>query len=104
MYFRFNLNLNRIKTAEEMFRGIYNTMSAGLYNTVPVNEAQLVWADAIVVMEDAQRKELSERFPAIHLKKRILTMDIPDIYTYNQPELIALIRKRMGSLFKPLIE
>jgi len=31
-----NQNLNRSKTAEELFKGKYNTKSAGLYNEKPL--------------------------------------------------------------------
>ncbi len=82
-----NQNQNRSKMAEELFRFKFETKSAGLFNDVPVAKKQIEWADVIVVMEDFQRKELSDRFPDLYLKKRIISLDIPDVYTYGQPEL-----------------
>ena len=55
-----------------------------------------VRTDVVVVMEDHQRKELSLRFPSEYLKKRIVSLDIPDTFYYNQPELIELIKTRMA--------
>ena len=58
-----NQNENRSKTAEEIFKDRFETKSAGLYNERPVDEKQLSWAELVVVMEDAQRTEISRRFP-----------------------------------------
>ena len=99
-----NQNQNRSKTAEELFKARFHTKSAGLYNTKPVTEKQISWADAVIVMEEAQRSELAERFPKQYLLKRILSLDIPDVYHHNQPELIEVLKARMDGLVEPLIE
>lgn len=99
-----NQNENRSKTAEELFSSQFETNSAGLYNEKPVNEQQLSWADVIVVMEEEQRKELAKRFPKQYLKKQILSLDIPDVYFYNQPELIEVLKEKMSKLVEPLIK
>jgi len=93
-----NQNKNRSKTAEKIFRNTFNTKSAGLYNDKPVTKSQLSWADIIIVMEDSQRKEIARRFPVQYIKKRLLSLDIPDIYGYNQPELITLLKQKVNSL------
>ena len=99
-----NQNENRSKTAEELFSSQFETKSAGLYNEKPVIEQELSWADVIVVMEEPQRKELSKRFPKQYLKKQILSLNIPDIYFYNQPELIEALKEKMNKLVEPLIK
>lgn len=99
-----NQNENRSKTAEEVFSNQFKTSSAGLYNENPVNKKQLEWADIILVMEESHSRELANRFPKQYLKKRILSLNIPDIYKYNQPELIEALKKRMSDLVEPLIE
>lgn len=99
-----NQNENRSKTAEELFNVQFESMSAGLYNENPVTEKQLDWADTIIVMEESQRIELSKRFPKQYLKKQILNLDIPDIFFYNQPELIEVLKKKMDKLVEPLIK
>lgn len=93
-----NQNENRSKTAEEFFSGQFETKSAGLYNEKPVNVQQLKWADIVLVMEEVQRKELAKRFPKQYLKKQILSLDIPDVYFYNQPELIEVLKEKMSKL------
>jgi len=93
-----NQNQNRSKTAEDIFKGRFKTKSAGLYNGKPVTEKQLSWADLIVVMEDAQRNEIAKRFPKEYMHKRILSLDIPDVYHYNQPELIKILKSKVNEL------
>lgn len=93
-----NQNKNRSKTAETLFRGKFDVKSAGLYNESPVSKRQILWADTIIVMEESQRSELARRFPKEYLKKRIVSMDIPDIYGYNQPELISIMGEKIKEL------
>jgi predicted protein tyrosine phosphatase len=89
-----NQNLHRSKTAEELFKDEHTTRSAGLYNEKPVEEDDLIWADLIVVMEEVQRAELGKRFPSAYMKKRIISWNIPDVYGYNDPKLIEIIKKK----------
>lgn len=95
-----NQNENRSKTAEELFKDKFDTRSAGLYNAKPVTGKELSWADVIVVMEDHQRTEISKRFPEVYMKKKILSLDIPDIYNYNSPELVKLLNSRVNDLLE----
>ncbi len=99
-----NQNENRSKTAEEIFKDRFNTRSAGLFNFKPVTEKQISWADTIIVMEEAQHSEIAKRFPKQYMLKRILSLDIPDIYHYNQPELIDILKFKIDELFEPLIK
>lgn len=94
-----NQNKHRSKTAEELFKDRYNTKSAGLFNQRPVTKKELEWADTIAVMEDFQRKELSKKFPEQYLKKKIISLDIPDVYQYQQPELVKILKERIKKLF-----
>ncbi len=94
-----NQNLNRSKTAEEIFKDRFKTKSAGLYNDKPVTEKQISWADAIVVMEESQCSEIAKRFPRQYMLKRILSLDIPDVYHYDQPELIEILKSKVDELF-----
>lgn len=93
-----NQNQHRSKTAEEVFKGKFETLSAGLYNENPLTEEQLAWADLVVVMEDEQRTELAKRFPKWYMKKKIISLNIPDTYYYNQPELITILQRKAAEL------
>lgn len=92
-------NRLRSPTAEQVFAswpGV-ETASAGLApDTEEACSAELVeWANIIFVMERAQRAKLQRRFKA-HLKRaRVICLDIPDNYGFMQPELVALLEKRV---------
>ena len=94
-----NQNENRSKTAEKLFKNRFTTKSAGLYNEKPVTEKQISWADTIIVMENPQRTEISKRFPKQYMQKQILSLNIPDIFQYNQPELIKKLKSKVNKLF-----
>lgn len=91
-----NQNQNRSKTAENIFKGKFKTKSAGLYNEKPVTAKQLSWADTIIVMDEEQRREVAKRFPKQYMQKRILSLDIPDVFHYNQPELINMLKSKIN--------
>ena len=99
-----NQNQHRSKTAECLFENRFETKSAGLFNENPVTEKQLSWADLIVVMEGFQIDEIAKRFPQQYMQKRILSLGIPDIYHYDQPELKFLLVSRFEELLQPFIK
>ena len=78
------------------------TASAGLAPDAEEQcSAELVeWADIIFVMERAHRAKLQRRFKP-HLKRaRVICLDIPDDYGFMQPELVALLEKKVGAFLK----
>lgn len=90
--------MNRSKTAAQLFRDRYETQSVGLFSNKPVSSRHISWADTIVVMEDRHRTEIARRFPCLYLQKRIISLNIPDIYQYDQPELIELLKVKINRL------
>ena len=98
-----NQNQNRSKTAEELFRNRYKTKSAGLFNNRPVSKRQIEWADLIIVMDDNQRSEIAKRFPKLYIQKRILSLNIGDIYSYGDIRLIEELNKKMMQIAEPIL-
>ena len=97
---------NRLRSlkAEQVFasRPGVETASAGLAPDAEeqVTPDHLEWADIIFVMERAHRAKLQRRFKA-HLKRaRVICLDIPDDYAFMQPELVALLEKKVGAYLK----
>lgn len=94
----------RSPTAEHVFAswtGV-ETDSAGLGAdaSVPLSPEQIAWADIIFVMEKVHKKRLSSKFSA-HLRgKRVICLDIPDEYDYMQPELIQLLKAKVGRFLR----
>ena len=92
-------NRRRSPTAERMFAdhpGI-ETASAGLAPDAeePLTSDHLEGVDLIFVMEQAHRTKLNRAFGRYLRGARIVCLDIPDDYTYMQPELVELLRSRV---------
>ncbi|RAO74478.1 low molecular weight protein tyrosine phosphatase family protein [Dyella jiangningensis] len=76
--------------------------SAGLADDAEtvLSSDQLDWAELIVVMESAHRRRLQSRHGAHLRDKRVVCLDIPDRYTYMQPELVELLLRKAGPLLR----
>jgi len=89
-------NRLRSPTAEQIFstRTDLEVMSAGLDNSaVNVVTPELVqWADIIFVMEKAHRNKLGKKFKAYLNKQRLICLNIPDIYSYMDPNLVNILK------------
>ena len=94
-----NQNQNRSRTAEKLFKDRFKTKSAGLFNEKPLNEKQISWADTVFVMENKQRTEIAKRFPKQYMQKRIISLNIPDVYHFNQPELQKILKTKIDDSF-----
>ncbi len=72
-----------------------NTRNAGTasYALIPVTEDLLMWADEIVCMESEHAIHVRDKMMEWMIpEKRIITLNIEDIYDYRNPELIQLIK------------
>ncbi|MBI3034640.1 phosphotyrosine protein phosphatase [Candidatus Woesearchaeota archaeon] len=97
-----NQNKHCSKTAELLFKNLFETKSAGLFNERPLTDEEIEWADLVVVMEDFQRTEIGRRFPKQYNKKKVVSLGIDDTYSFNQPELINILKLKVEELFSPL--
>ncbi|NQV91887.1 hypothetical protein HQ489_05425, partial [Candidatus Woesearchaeota archaeon] len=84
-----NQGENRSKTAVTLFGG----RCVGIYTNL--TKEDLDWADIVYVFEEDQRTEIGKRFPEEYLQKKILNLDIPDIYSYMNPKLVLELKKKM---------
>ena len=96
-----NQGMHRSKTAAELVKG-HNTRYSGIYSEKGVVKSDLEWADLILVMEEHQRKSIAYAFPGIYLQKRILNLDVPDIYSYNQAALIDVLNAKINRAISSL--
>lgn len=62
---------------------------------VILDAEQVAWADVIAVMERRQLSRLKARHGSTLRGKRLVCLDIPDIYQFGQPELVALLTRRL---------
>ncbi len=55
----------------------------------------LDWADVVIVMEKAQLARLRRKSGSFLKGKKLVCLDIPDDYELMQPELVAIVTKRL---------
>lgn len=79
----------------------YNTRSAGLnrdYALNTVDEALLVWPQEIVCAERQHMNDVMEMISSSEMMHQrevtVLSLEIPDIYEYRNPELVHLIKEQ----------
>jgi predicted protein tyrosine phosphatase len=92
----------RSPTAEFLFKNhpYYNARSAGTSDKarIKLNQKLLAWAHKIIVMERKHKAIIKTKFPAFIHEKTMVVLDIEDIYSYNDPELIELLRYKLSTL------
>jgi predicted protein tyrosine phosphatase len=85
----------RSPTAERLYRNDerIEVHSTGLSDKSPhpLSEADIRWADLILVMEADQKSRITGKYCHLTLP-RLASLDIPDEYEYMNDELIDLIR------------
>jgi predicted protein tyrosine phosphatase len=93
------LNRHRSATAERLFckRPDLDVRSAGTSEDamVRVNDRMLEWADVIFAMDDEERNNLKRMFPDHPALARVACLDIPDVFPFNDPELVRLLEERV---------
>lgn len=89
-------NVDRSPTAEALFRDHPGTevASAGTLPdaTTPLAATHIAWADIILVMEEAHREMISQRFGETC---KVVVLDIPDDFRRDDPELVKLLQARV---------
>ncbi len=94
---------NRIRslTAEKIFDGIpgFQVRSAGTQPDarIVVGSGHIGWADIIFVMEKSHLVRLRQKFAEALVGKHVVTLHIPDDYSFMQPELIDELRTKLTS-------
>ena len=77
--------------------------SAGLSNDADdiLSVEQLDWADIIFVMEPRQKTRLGTKYPSAVRGKQVISLDVPDHYSFMQPELVELLTRKLKPFFDP---
>lgn len=70
---------------------------AGLSNDADdlLSVEQLEWADIIFVMEPRQKIKLNQQFRNELRGKRIINLDVPDLYSFMEPELVEILTRKV---------
>lgn len=74
----------------------FNTRNVGTapYALIPLTEDVLQWADEIICMEAEHAIAVKMKLEEMMYTKRVITLDIEDIYEYRDPELVRLIQTK----------
>jgi predicted protein tyrosine phosphatase len=77
--------------------------SAGLSNDADdhLSTEQLDWASIIFVMEPRQKTRLAAQYRDEVRGKQIISLDVPDHYSFMQPELVELLTRKLKPYFAP---
>lgn len=70
---------------------------AGLSNDADdlLSLEQLQWADIIFVMEPRQKIKLNQQFGSAIRGKQVINLDVPDLYSFMEPELVEILTKKV---------
>ena len=63
-----------------------------------LSQEQLAWADIIFVMEARQAKRLKNLLPAMLRGKRVVTLNVPDRFTFMESALIAILEPKLRAV------
>ncbi|NJK69262.1 MAG: protein tyrosine phosphatase [Microcoleus sp. CSU_2_2] len=76
----------------------YSVRSAGTEKgaRIRVTEGLVGWADLIFVMEQKHADRLRSKFPESLKGKKVICLQIPDIYRYMEPELVELLQAKLS--------
>ena len=93
-------NRRRSPTAEHIFADWPDVSadSAGLNRDADtvLSADQIEWADVVFVMESGQRSKLTAKFGKILKNKKVVCLNIRDEFEFMAPELVELLRTRIG--------
>ena len=92
----------RSPTAEKIYQrhARLNVRSRGTSSNArrAVRQADIAWADVIMVMEPKHQRRLRADFPESLSFKDVHVLDIPDDYRFMDPELVELIEAAVEPL------
>jgi predicted protein tyrosine phosphatase len=95
-------NRLRSPTAEAVFSEYDGVEAIGAGTNAdadtPVSGDLIEWADIVLVMEKVHRNKVSKKYKELLKDKRVVVLEIPDIYECMQPELIGLLKAKVSKV------
>jgi len=65
-----------------------------------VTDAFIEWADIILVMEKTHKNKVSSKYQVLLKGKRLVVLDIPDVYERMQPELVQVLKAKVAKIVR----
>jgi predicted protein tyrosine phosphatase len=78
----------------------YNVRNCGTsedYALIPISQALCKWADEIVFVSQKNYEAVRQDLIELQVTHKCYILDIPDIYKFNDPELVKLCREQYES-------
>ena len=75
----------------------YNTRNCGTveaYALIPISEVLCHWADEIVFVNEENYNMVKDELEEFGMTKKCKVLDIPDIYNFNNLELIKICKEQ----------
>lgn len=75
----------------------YNVRNCGTvesYALIPISEALIAWADEIVFVNEENFNMVKHDLEIMHALNKCHVLNIPDIYSFNHPDLIDICEKQ----------
>jgi predicted protein tyrosine phosphatase len=75
----------------------YNVRNCGTvdaYALIPISEALVLWADEIVFVNRENYVNVHHELKELKVLDKCKVLDIPDIYNFNDPELIKICKEQ----------
>lgn len=82
----------------------YNVRNCGTvesYALIPISEALVKWADEIIFVNQENFRDVYSDLKQFNLLDKCYVLDIPDIYNFNDPELLKICKEQYDNK-KPL--
>ncbi|MCP8310110.1 MAG: hypothetical protein L6N95_04780 [Candidatus Methylarchaceae archaeon HK01B] len=95
-------NMDRSPTAETLLKGRegFVALSAGTWMKAlrRISKSLIEWSDLIFVMEERHKKSILALKP--EAEKKVIVLDIPDVYLRDDPELIKTLKTKLEEHLK----
>ncbi len=92
-------NRLRSPTAEAVFSEYEGVEAIGAGTSLdaetPVSGDLIEWADVILVMEKSHRNKIAKKYKDQLKGKKLVVLEIPDVYECMDPELIKLLKTKV---------
>lgn len=78
----------------------YNVRNCGTeesYALIPISEALLLWADEIIFVNQDNYDNVKSHIINMELEEMCYILDIPDMYAFNDPELVKECKRQYES-------
>lgn len=79
----------------------YNTRNCGTveaYALIPISEVLCRWADEIIFVNQENYEMVKNELEIMDMLHKVKVLNIPDIYNFNDPELIKICKEQYDNI------